>query len=77
MGWLLAVAGALIGALFIGAAVRAVSTGEFRGPQKFVHGTPTGVATIVRRARPLAFWLCVVAYLAFGAGAIAGAWVIL
>jgi hypothetical protein len=76
MRWLLAIASVLIGVLFIAAAVRAVCTGEFRGPQKIVHGTPTGVATIARRARPLAFWLCVVAYLAFGAGAIVGAWII-
>lgn len=76
MRLLLEITGYLIGAVFIVAAVRAVTAGELHGPERIVHGTPAGIASIARRERPLAFRACVAAYLAFGIGVIAGAWII-
>jgi phage shock protein PspC (stress-responsive transcriptional regulator) len=65
------------GVLFIFGAVRAIMTGNFKSPEKIIHGTPSGISTINQIDRPIAFWLCTIAYLSFGVILIVCAWFVL
>ena len=62
------------GIAFIGAAVRAISTGNLTASKRIVYGNPTGVEHIFRSKRPAAFWFCVGAFLFFGLALIGSAY---
>lgn len=62
------------GLLFIGAALRAIRSGDFTASKRFIHGNPTGVEHILRSSRPLVFWFCVVAFLTLGVTLLGSAW---
>ncbi|MBL8383619.1 MAG: hypothetical protein JNM90_11110 [Burkholderiales bacterium] len=70
-------ASALVGVLFVAAALRAATTGVFKGPRAIVHGTPTGVSLIRRAERPFAFWACVCSYAGLGLATTAAALLVL
>ena len=72
----LQVLGTAAGLLFIVAAVKAIRAGDFKGPLGIRYGTPYGVAHLWRAERPLAFWACVVAYLAFGVAILWCVWLV-